>query len=83
MIPTIRKKSVFYNAMLLTISASVLQLMGFFYRIALVRLAGAKAMGIHQLVMGAYSVLSALALSGISMAVTKTVSEFSAWADGI
>lgn len=78
MIPTIRKKSVFYNAMLLTISASVLQLMGFFYRIALVRLAGAKAMGIHQLVMGAYSVLSALALSGISMAVTKTVSEFSA-----
>ncbi len=78
MIPTIRKKSVFYNAMLLAISASVLQMMGFFYRIALVRLAGAKAMGIHQLVMGAYSVLSALALSGISMAVTKTVSEFSA-----
>lgn len=75
---TIRKKSVFYNAMLLTLSASALQLMGFFYRIALVRLAGAKTMGIHQLVMGAYSVLSALALSGISMAVTKTVSEYSA-----
>ena len=74
----IQKKSVFYHTMLLTLSASLLQIMGFGYRIGLVRLAGAKTMGIFQLVMGAYSVLSAFALSGISMAVTKTVSSSAA-----
>ena len=55
---------------MLSASNMGLQLMGFAYRIALGRLAGAEGMGVSALAMQVYSVLYSVCVSGISVAVT-------------
>lgn len=65
------KRTVLYDTMLLTFSSIALQLLGFVYRITVSRIAGADGMGVYQLVLSAYSIMSAFALSGFTMAVSR------------
>ena len=74
----IRKKSIFYSASLLVLSSIGLQLMGFLYRIVLSRLVGGEGMGLYQMVMSAYSLLQAVTLSGLSIAVSRLTAEYKA-----
>ncbi len=67
----ISRKSVFYSLFAISVSNSVLQLLGFLYRIFLSRMAGAEALGVYQLVTPFYSVVSSLTLSGLTVAVAR------------
>ncbi len=67
----ISRKSVFYSLFAISVSNSVLQLLGFLYRIFLSRIAGAEALGVYQLVTPFYSVVSSLTLSGLTVAVAR------------
>lgn len=64
------KKGLFHSAALLTAVNLLSQAAGFFCRIGISRLAGAEVMGVYQLLMPAYSVLSAFAISGLAMSVS-------------
>ncbi len=67
----ISRRSVFYSLFAISVSNSFLQLLGFMYRIFLSRMAGAEALGVYQLVTPFYSVMSSLALSGLTVAVAR------------
>ncbi len=77
----ISQSSVFYNIFALTLSNIALQVLGFLYRIILSRLIGAEGMGVFQLVSPYYSIMHALALSGLTMAVNQISAEFHAFGD--
>lgn len=77
----ISQRSVFYNIFALTLSNIGLQVLGFLYRIILSRLIGAEGMGVFQLVSPYYSIMHALALSGLTMAVNQISAEFHAFGD--
>ncbi len=72
------KHSVFYRISVFTASGILLNLLGFAYRIFLGRTAGAEGMGLYQLVLPFYSLLQALTLSGLTMAVSTLSAEESA-----
>lgn len=59
-----------YGTMLLTMSGLFGQVVGFFYRIALARLIGAETMGLYQLIMPVYSVLSSITTVGLTVAAS-------------
>ena len=67
----ISKTSVFYNVMTLTFSNIGLHILGFIYRIFLSRMTGSAGMGVYQLVLPAYSVLSSFCLTGLTMATSR------------
>ena len=75
------RRSLFFNALILTASGIVLQLLGFGYRVFLSWRIGADGMGVFALVMPAYSVMLAVTLSGVGTAVTAVASERSALGD--
>ena len=77
----IRKQSIFYSATLLIAASIALQLMGFLYRIILSRLVGGEGMGLYQMVMSAYTLLQAVTLSGLSVAVSRLTAESRAQRD--
>ncbi len=77
----IQRKSLFYNALILTASGIGLQLLGFGYRVFLSWRIGADGMGVFALVMPAYSVMLAITLSGVGTAVTAVASERNALKD--
>lgn len=64
-----KKNGISYRVLMLFISNSVLQLMGFGYRIALSREAGALALGLNSLVMQLYGVVVSICISGLNVAV--------------
>lgn len=66
----ISKKSVLYNASLLSLSGAFLQAAGFIYQILLSRLAGAQALGMYHLVTPVYSVMVAATITGTRLAMT-------------
>lgn len=66
------------GTILLTISGLFGQVVGFLYRIALSRLIGAELMGLYQLIMPVYAVLSALTTVGLTVAMSTLSAEF--WA---
>ena len=68
----ISRESVFRNLFFLTISNVLLQLLGFAYRVFLSRVTGAEGMGLYQLVMPFYSLLSSITLTGLTVAVART-----------
>lgn len=70
-ISKISRKSVFYNLFAIAVSNTVLQLMGFLYRIFLSRMTGAEGLGVYQLVMPFYSVVTSLTLTGLTVAVAR------------
>lgn len=77
----LKRDSVLYNAFVLSLSSLGLQCMGFLYRIAMSRMAGAQVMGLYQLIMPAYSVIMACTCSGLTMAVSRVASAVEAVGD--
>ena len=77
----INKKSIFYGAVALTLSNIVIYLLSFIYRIFISRITGAEGMGVYQLIFPFYSVIMAISLSGICMAVSRISAERSAMGD--
>lgn len=63
-----RSGSMMYGTVLLTFSGLFGQVVGFFYRIALARLIGPETMGLYQLIMPVYSVISSITTVGLTVA---------------
>ena len=63
------------GAVLLTALGAVSQLLGFGYRVALSRMAGAEVMGLYQLVMPVYSVLLSVTAVGLTSAVSNLTAQ--------
>ena len=74
----IDRSSVRYGAALLAFVNICIQLLGFVYRIALSRLIGAEGMGLFQLIFPFYGIVISVTLSGVTMAVSRLTSEYSA-----
>lgn len=72
----IKKNTVFYRVLSLTLSNIGLQLLGFIYRIFLSRVTGAEGMGVYQLVMPYYSVIMAFSVTGLTMAVSRLTAQY-------
>lgn len=72
----IQKQSVFYNAFFLCLSSIGLQIIGFVYRIGLSRFGGAQVMGMYQLVMPVYSIITAFTMSGLTLSVSRLSAEY-------
>ncbi|MEG2570347.1 MAG: oligosaccharide flippase family protein [Clostridia bacterium] len=72
----IHRSSVFYSVLVLTLSNLALQALGFIYRILLSRITGAEGMGVYQLVLPFYSVVLALAVSGLTLATARLSAEY-------
>lgn len=63
------------GALFLTALSGVSQLLGFCYRVALSRMAGAEVMGLYQLLMPVYSVLLSITAVGLTAAVSNLTSQ--------
>jgi len=74
-------RSPLHGAGLLTAVGFFTQILGFFYRIALSRLAGAEVMGLYQLIMPVYSVLLSLTAVGLTVAVSTQSARYNALRD--
>ena len=70
-----KKRVFFLNAVLLTASALLLRTMNISYRVYLTSKIGAEGMGLYQLVFSVFVLAITLSTSGISLAVTRLVSE--------
>ncbi len=69
-------RSVLKSTLMLILSALMLQLLGFIYRMVLSRMLTAELMGVYGLMMPVYSFLSAVALSGFTVAASRTTAHF-------
>lgn len=65
------KRTFLYSAAVLACSNIGLQVLGFLYRIALSRLAGAEGLGVYRLVFSVYIVINSFCLSGVTMACSR------------
>lgn len=74
-------RSPLHGVGLLTAVGLFTQILGFFYRIALSRLAGAEVMGLYQLIMPVYSVLLSLSAVGLTVAVSTRSAHYNALGD--
>lgn len=63
------------NALILTATAFVLRIIGMIFRVWLAGNIGAEGMGLYQVIFSVYILASTFATSGISTAVTRTVTE--------
>ncbi len=70
-----------YGTVLLTFSGLFGQVVGFFYRIALSRMIGPELMGLYQLIMPVYSVLSSLTAAGLTVAASTLSARYTALGD--
>ena len=75
---SISRASVFYNIMTLTFSNIGLHILGFLYRIFLSRMTGSAGMGIYQLILPVYSVMSSLCITGLTMATSRLSAHYRA-----
>ena len=78
----INQNSIFYQSSRLVASSILLQLLGFFYRILLGRLAGAQVIAVHGLVMSAYNVVLSVTLTGIAFSVSRIAARYEAIGSG-
>ena len=69
------------GALFLTALSTLSQLLGFGYRVALSRLAGAEVMGLYQLIMPVYSVLLSLTAVGVTAAASNLTAQYLALGD--
>ena len=74
----LNRTSLLYSTLILTGVSAVAQAVGFIYRIFLSRLIGAEVMGLYQLILPIYSVLTALTASGLTVAVSTLSAEYHA-----
>ncbi len=63
---------------LLTLTGVLSQLVGFFYRVCLTRLAGAEILGLYQLILPVYSVLLSMTSVGLTTAVSNLSARYEA-----
>ncbi len=70
-----KKRSLINGTIILIISSFIVKILGFVYRIYLSNIIGAEGMGLFQLVLPLYSLVILTLTSGISIAVSKLVSE--------
>lgn len=66
------------NTIFLTATNAFNRLVGFIYRIILIRIAGQEAVGLFQMVFPVYSLFLVLATAGLPIAVSKLVAEHQA-----
>lgn len=71
-----KNTSLFRATLLLTGVGLISQGLGFLYRIILARLVGAEIMGLYQLIMPAYSVIQAICISGLAVAISVLSSQY-------
>ena len=71
----LKKITFLKNAFILTATSLILRTVGIFFRVYLSNKIGAEGMGLYQLVFSIYILASTFAISGISTAVTRLVSE--------
>ncbi len=76
-----RSGSMMYGTVLLTFSGLFGQVVGFFYRIALARLIGPETMGLYQLIMPVYSVISSITTVGLTVAASTLSAKYQARGD--
>lgn len=69
------------NAMILTMANAFNRIIGFVYRIVLIRMAGQEAVGLFQMIFPIYFLFLVLASAGLPIAVSKLVSERNARGD--
>ena len=69
------KKLFIINTFLLTFTTIFLRLIGMFFRIYLSNMIGTEGMGLYQLILSVYMVFISFANAGISVSVTRLVSE--------
>jgi len=69
------KRSFASATVILTISAFIVKILGFAYRLFLSNLIGAEGMGLFQLIFPVYSLIVLTLTSGVSIAVSKMVAE--------
>lgn len=69
------KNSLVSGTIILTLSALLSRVIGFFYRIFLSRRFGEEAMGIYQLIVPLMGLTYALCISGIQSAIAKQIAE--------
>ena len=69
------KNSFFSGAIILTVCAIIGKVIGAFYRIPFVMIAGAEGVGLYQLVYPLYALLLTISTSGIPSAISKLLSE--------
>ncbi len=70
-----RRRIFLKNAALLTAVSLALRAIGMVFRIVLSNLLGAEGMGLYQIVMSVYLLAATLSSAGLSLAVTRLVSE--------
>ncbi len=71
----ISKKAVFYSAGVLTLSNTLLQILGFVYRIVISRMAGAEGMGVYQLIFPYYNIIMGITVTGLTTAINCLAAE--------
>ena len=72
---TLKKRLFIKNALILTATSIILRAAGIFLRIYVSNTIGDEGMGLHQLIFSIYTFASAIASSGINIAVTRLVTE--------
>lgn len=77
----IDRSSLFYGASILTVSNIVSQMLGFIYRVMLSRLISTEELGLYQIILPIYSVAMALCVSGLTVAVSRLSSDYTALGD--
>ncbi len=70
-----QKRVFFKNAFILTITSMILRTVGIFLRIYIAGYIGAEGMGLHALIFSVYTFASAIATAGLSLAVTRLVTD--------
>ncbi len=69
------------STLLLTGVGIAAQILGFFYRVVLSRLAGAETMGLYQLILPVYSIFLSLCVTGLTVAVSALTAQYRALED--
>ena len=69
------RRSLKYNAAILTATGFVVKILGYFYRIFIANRIGAEGLGLYQLMTPIYSLLVLVLSAGVSTAVSRFVAE--------
>ena len=69
------RRSLKYNAAVLTITGFLVKIIGFFYRIFIANSIGTEGLGLYQLIVPIYSLVVLVLAAGISIAVSRFVAE--------
>lgn len=69
------RRSLKYNAAVLSVTGFLVKLIGFFYRIFIANSIGTEGLGLYQLIVPIYSLLVLVLSAGISVAVSRFVAE--------